>query len=107
MTTYLRPNTATIRDLVDLAERDDLGAQTLARLVAALTGQDNTLLLGRHATDALEAASIIRRLTDGTLDIATLVSEPTTVSFDSILEATLEAYHHELDIECGYLAGAL
>lgn len=103
----VRSTVAIVRDLVDLADRDDLGAQALTRLVAALTGQDITLALNRHATDALEAHRVARRLADADLDIATLIDHPTTTSLDQVLEQTIEAYELEVTIECRHLAGAL
>ena len=98
----MRPLPEIIRDLAVLAERDGLTSIAFAEIVEAITGRD--CALPGVARMALEAASILRRLDDGTLDVATLIDGPWT-NLDAAREAYVAQYEGQLTAACRALAG--
>lgn len=95
-----RPPHEVIRDLAELADRDGIGPVTLAQLAVVVTGTHI-----RAAEAALHAASVLRRLDDGTLDVTTLLDEPITTSLDEVREHVANSLEAELIAACRALAG--
>lgn len=97
-----------IRDLAVLVDHEGFGRgnapYVLVRLAVAVSCRYvyNTPL--QAAREALEAASILRRLDDGTLDVATLLDEPCT-NLDAAREAYVAQYEDQLTAACRALAG--
>ena len=91
---------AIVRDLVELAAEHGLTGYRLALLVFAANGTGHAA----RCFEALAALDLLRRLDDGTLDVATLLDEPVS-NLDAARESYVEQYEAQLDAACRALAG--